>query len=60
MKYEEDYVGALECFSRAQALDPTWGEPKEQEAYLVCLPLTLHSKVVSSNPLSTCPFYSHL
>ncbi len=56
MKYEEDYVGALECFSRAQALDPTWGEPKEQEAYLVCLPLTLHSKVVSSNPLSACRF----
>lgn len=44
MKYEEDYVGALECFSRAQALDPTWSEPKEQEAYLVCLVITLESK----------------
>ena len=35
MKYEEDYVGALDCFSRAQALDPTWNEPKEKEASLV-------------------------
>jgi len=30
MKYEEDYIAALECFAKAQALDPTWNEPKEQ------------------------------
>ena len=35
MKYEEDYVAALDCFARAQALDPTWSEPKEQELNLV-------------------------
>lgn len=35
MRYEEDYVSALECFSKAQALDPTWNEPKEKAAALV-------------------------
>eukprot|EP00095_Tigriopus_kingsejongensis_P002947 maker-scaffold2090_size21136-snap-gene-0.3 protein:Tk02947 transcript:maker-scaffold2090_size21136-snap-gene-0.3-mRNA-1 annotation:"tetratricopeptide repeat protein 5-like" len=29
LKYEEDYVGALECFDRAGALDPEWDSPKE-------------------------------
>ncbi len=34
LKYEEDYSGALDCFARAQALDPTWDEPKNLERTL--------------------------
>lgn len=34
LKYEEDYVGALDCFARAQALDPTWDAPKSLEKTL--------------------------
>jgi tetratricopeptide (TPR) repeat protein len=34
LKYEEDYVGALNCFARAQELDPTWDAPKNHERTL--------------------------
>jgi len=35
MRYEELYVNAQECFSKAQSLDPTWDEPKEKSITLV-------------------------
>ncbi|XP_021916579.1 tetratricopeptide repeat protein 5-like isoform X2 [Zootermopsis nevadensis] len=35
LKYEEEYELALESFSRAQALDPTWEAPKQKEKQLV-------------------------
>ena len=34
MKYEEDYSNALQCFRRAQELDPTWDAPKNLEKIL--------------------------
>ena len=34
LKYEEDYVNALNCFKRAQELDPTWDAPKTLEKTL--------------------------
>lgn len=35
LKYEEEYELALESFSRAQALDPTWEAPQQKEKQLV-------------------------
>ncbi|XP_069686629.1 tetratricopeptide repeat protein 5-like [Periplaneta americana] len=35
LKYEEEYELALESFSRAQALDPTWDAPQQKEKQLV-------------------------
>merc|ERR1711944_123895 len=34
LKYEEDYSNALQCFRRAQELDPTWDAPKNLEKIL--------------------------
>jgi len=34
LKYEEDYVNALNCFKRAQELDPTWDAPLNLERTL--------------------------
>lgn len=34
-KYEEDYQSALEGFSMASKLDPTWPEPIEHEKHLM-------------------------
>jgi hypothetical protein len=35
LKYEEEYKLALESFSRAQALDPTWKGPQQSETQFV-------------------------
>ena len=35
LKYEEDFKLALESFAQASALDPTWQEPRGQEAVLI-------------------------
>jgi hypothetical protein len=35
LKYEEEYELALESFSRAQALDPTWKDPEQKEKQLI-------------------------
>ena len=35
LKYEEDFKLALESFAQASALDPTWQEPRGQEAVLL-------------------------
>lgn len=35
LRYEEDYEGALACFERAAALDPTWDDPRKQETALL-------------------------
>ena len=35
MKYEEEFNSALESFAQASALDPTWQEPRGQEAVLI-------------------------
>ncbi|XP_044738738.1 tetratricopeptide repeat protein 5-like isoform X2 [Chrysoperla carnea] len=35
LKYEEEYLAALNSFSRAQALDPTWDFPKIKEERLL-------------------------
>lgn len=35
MKYEEEFKSALESFAQASALDPTWQEPRGQEAVLI-------------------------
>ena len=35
LKYEEEFKLALESFAQASALDPTWQEPRGQEAVLV-------------------------
>lgn len=35
LKYEEDYIEALECFSKALALDPTWDYPKSKKELLL-------------------------
>ena len=35
LKYEEDYNGALESFSRSEALDPVWTEPADQRKLLI-------------------------
>ena len=53
MKYEEDYVAALDCFARAQALDPTWSEPKEQELNLVSMAPTMGEEDREASPIST-------
>ncbi len=34
LRYEDDYQGALDCFDRACALDPTWREARDQEKAL--------------------------
>jgi hypothetical protein len=33
--YEEDYQAALDGFSMASQLDPTWTEPGEHEKHLI-------------------------
>ena len=35
LKYEEEFKLALESFAQASALDPTWQEPRGQEAVLL-------------------------
>ena len=35
LKYEEEFKSALESFAQASALDPTWQEPRGQEAVLI-------------------------
>merc|ERR1711874_85987 len=35
LKYEEEFMSALDCFMQAQALDPTWEGPVLQEKVLV-------------------------
>lgn len=35
LKYENEYELALESFSRAQALDPTWEAPQKKEKQLI-------------------------
>jgi hypothetical protein len=35
LKYEEEHKLALESFSRAQKLDPTWASPEQSEKQLV-------------------------
>lgn len=35
LKYEEEFLAALDCFKQAQALDPTWEGPKAQETVLL-------------------------
>nr|CAD7579042.1 unnamed protein product [Timema californicum] len=35
LKFEEEYLKALESFSRAQSLDPTWPPPRQKQAELL-------------------------
>ena len=35
LKYEEEFLSALQSFSSASALDPTWGEPASQTVHLL-------------------------
>ncbi|XP_065343831.1 tetratricopeptide repeat protein 5-like [Cloeon dipterum] len=35
LQYQEEYLPALEAFSKAAALDPTWNLPKEKERKLI-------------------------
>nr|CAD7462444.1 unnamed protein product [Timema tahoe] len=35
LKFEEEYLKALESFSRAQSLDPTWPPPQQKQAELL-------------------------
>lgn len=52
-KYEENYQGALDGFSRAAALEPSWTEPVMREEqlldYLGRLYGLLNNKVLSLN-----------
>ena len=49
-RYNEDFLPALEGFSKAAALDPTWDEPKQKEqqilAYLCAMRELQQSKVI--------------
>ena len=35
LKYEEEFLSALQSFSSASALDPTWQEPTSQTVHLL-------------------------
>ena len=46
-KYQEEFEAALRGFSRASALDPLWGEPKEKEAQMLKLLTQVQELVVA-------------
>ncbi len=56
LRYEDDFDGALRCFERASALDPTWQQAREQQKAVWKAVADIHSLIELKGKLKTKRF----